>query len=148
MAIKSLYRAQAFGPGADMWVIPSKETSALVQKMDWYLNFQLARAHAHAAQEPAPQLLALVNENQLQSLTDRPQHPEALMIAAEHTFPTKTVVEAPLKNKKSWAEHIHNVWLQMGTPSLRVFLPNGIDAEEFKELWPGPTQHDVTVVPY
>ena len=148
MAIKSLYRAQAFGPGSDMWVIPSKESSNLNQKMDWYLNFQLSKAHDHQSQSLSPQLRSLLNANQLQMLADSPAHTGALMLSAEHSFPTKTVIEVPFDNKKKWVEHIHVTWQNLGQPALRVFLPSPLSPDEFKDLWPGPAAHDVLVVPF
>jgi hypothetical protein len=148
LAIQILYRAQAFGPGNELWVIPGGTNTPLFKKMDWYLNFQISRARTHKSEELAPQLKTIMTESQLQSLAPHHEESTALMVAAEHHFPTKKVIEVPVKkNKESWAKDIQEIWSGLNKPSLRVFLPPQISAEEFKSFWPGPKNEDVMVVP-
>jgi hypothetical protein len=145
MAVQTLYRAQAFGPGAEMWVVPANETSPILKKMDWYLNFQLSKAHHHQTEQLAPQLRSILNENQLQDFAPAAADKPPLMIAAESFFPTQTIVETPIT--KNWIENIQKIWTGMNRPTLRIFLPTQISAEEFKSKWSGPATEDVTVVP-
>lgn len=148
MAIQILYRAQAFGPGSDIWILPENEKSPLLKKMDWYLNFQLTRARWHKREEPPPQLKNILNENNLPNFSQEIPAKAPLMIVAENHLPVKAVIEVPGAAKaRSWVEQIHKLWDKFEHPQLRVFLPANITVDEFKEAWPGPTNKDILLVP-
>ncbi len=147
MAIATLNRAQAFGPGSDLWVIPDKSNFTFFSKLDWYLNFQLTRAHLHRPQILAPQLKNISNENSLPSFDIELKSSAPLMISAEMGLPTKIVVEMPLNSEPTtWIIDAHQTWLKLDRPTLRVFLPGTIDMAEFKAKWPGKNTEDITVV--
>jgi hypothetical protein len=146
LAIKTLSRAQAFSHGAQMWVTAQPEASPLYKKMDWYLNFQLSKAQFRKKAELSPQLITFLNENKLDMLAQAKSAPDILLISAAKNFPTKFVVVNKLKDKKKWVQELHQTWLGLERPELRVFLPTDFTADEFKTNWPKGAADDITVV--
>lgn len=153
-----LYRSQAFGPGSHLWFIAGPSTSsntkkqskypALTNKIDWYLNFQLTRSRQHKPHVFSNTLKNIINENNLPTFTKEISEPKPLMIIAKEQFPTSAVIEMPVpKNMQSWPQNIHDIWQRFEQPSLRVFLPEEISAEEFKALWPKSNKVEMTLVP-
>lgn len=150
-----LYRSQAFGPGSQLWFIAGansseieKTKSSLTNKIDWYLNFQLTKAHKHKPQHFSNSLKSIVSENNLPSFTTTGSAPQPLMIVASEQLPTSAVIEVPIpEHAASWPKSVHEIWKKFGQPSLRVFLPPKISAEEFKTLWPDSSTAEMTIVP-
>lgn len=150
-----LYRSQAFGPGSQLWFIAgsnrSKENTkhpTITSKIDWYLNFQLTRARKHKPYTFSNTLKSIINENNLPTFTIEHSDPNPLMIIAKEQFPTTAVIEVPLsENTKKWPKSIHEIWQKLEEPSLRVFLPQEISAEEFKTVWPKSSPVEMTIVP-
>lgn len=157
MGVHILYRAQAFGPGSQLWFIASHKieknqsqvmTSPFISKMDWYLNFQLTRAHLHVSRSYASELKSILNENQIPDFGVDKQTQTPLMVMAKEQFPTTAIIDIPLPDaKEEWPKLIHKTWSSLETPTLRVFLPPEITADEFEAHWPKQKEYEMTVVP-
>ncbi|MCB0350346.1 MAG: hypothetical protein KDD38_04125 [Bdellovibrionales bacterium] len=148
MAISTLNRAQAFGAGCDLWIIPEKNNFSFFNKLDWYLNFQLTKSHLHESQSLSPQLKSITNENQLPQFHIELEKTAPLLVSAEIGLPTKRVVEIPSSDEaKPWTTRVYNVWANLDRPTLRVFLPTNINVDDFKTNWPGSKTEDLTIVP-
>lgn len=149
MSLQVLFRAKAFGPGSDLWLVPDPDKSADVRKMDWYLNFQLAKARTQKNQEMAPELKNILIQNEWPELRPGNKDQQALMIAANPFLPTQMVVMVPSQKQFSqWVAQAKKVWAGLGRPSVRIFLPEGESPDTMKELWPSSDQLDqITIVP-
>lgn len=148
MAVSALNRAQAFSGECDLWIVPDKTNFNLFSKLDWYLNFQLTRASMHQSQAISPQLKNLIHENRLPNFYQAPPKNSALMVSAELGLPTKTIIEIPsLEDLSLWPKTVHEKWLNLDRPNLRVFLPNSLSLENFNKHWPGTKHEDIDVVP-
>lgn len=150
MSFQTLYRAKSFGPGADLWIVPEGASSPLAKKIDWYLNFQIARAELHEPRPVSPELKKVIVENDL----GLPEHStpanSPLLVAADRHFPTPRIIE--LKTQPSlqgWVGRIQEIWTRLGRPKLRVFLPNDLSPEEFQKIWQTPLKQgeELTLVP-
>ena len=151
MGLQILNRAQAFQPGCDLWVVPNEPENAVLQKMDWYLNFQLTRAHAHHTAELPQQIRFIMTENQMPEFHEKPLNTAPLMIAASRGLPTKRVVEISQPQSQSqsaqeWSDNVYKVWLDLDRPTMRIFLPQLINLNELKEHWKGSPHDDIQVV--
>lgn len=160
MAIQNFNRAQAFGPGSDLWIIPNHESTDLLRKIDWYLNFQLSRAQNHKTQPLAPQIKSIIAENGLPEFSPLQEETFALpiMVASENGFPSKKIIEIPFpvrdnertkprEKHKLWLKSIYRIWNDLDKPTLRVFLPSEMTPEQFRSEWPGSPQDNVIVIP-
>jgi len=148
MAVQILNRAQAFASGSDLWVVPDGDENPLLKRMDWYLNFQMSRARRHISHDISPQLKTIINDNTMPNFLPELPEKTALMIASENHFPVKTIVEIPRANKvEAWVEKVHEIWLKLDRPALRVFLPNKITPAEYQDFWPGGKADPISLVP-
>jgi hypothetical protein len=154
MSFQTLYRAKSFGPGADLWVVPEGANAPMAKKVDWYLNFQMARAELHEMRPISPELKKVIVENDLELPEPKSEAGAPLLIAADQHFPTSKIVEMKIHSSlQGWVEQIQNLWLKLNRPKLRVFLPNDLTPEEFQKLWSGNSKtqlregEELTLVP-
>lgn len=136
MSFQTLYRAKAFGPGADLWILPDSKSSPMAKKIDWYLNFQIARSELHVVRPISPELKKVIVENDLglPDVENRTNPP--LLVAADTHFPTSKIIELKVQaSLQGWVEQIQSLWLKLRKPRLRVFLPNDLTPEDFQKLW-------------
>ena len=149
MGFQTLYRAKAFGSGADLWVVPEPEESEISSRIDWYLNFQIAKSKVHKKKEIGNQLEESIRKHSLR-LPKVPNSSEApLLLASEQRFPNRMVVEVKSKPAKDWILEVENLWSKLDRPRLRVFLPKELTPEKFQTLWQsalGPSD-EITLVP-
>ncbi|OFZ12422.1 MAG: hypothetical protein A2Z20_06655 [Bdellovibrionales bacterium RBG_16_40_8] len=147
MAINIMLRAQSFVPGCDLWIISRDDRSGLYRKIDWYLNFQLTKAHNHKTEESASQLKTIISENNMPNFSPELISPAALMVVAEDHFPVKSIIEiAAVVSPAIWVKQVHQIWTSIGKPTLRVFLPQKISADEFKLNWSDSENNEIYLV--
>lgn len=149
MATQSLFKAGAFGAGADLWIIPHGSQSKWSPKIDWYLNFLLTRAKRHQPQNVSPALMAITRENELEVEHYFDAQNKPLLITSELRFPNKQVVELPAESDhQKWYQMAYEIWQSMNEPTLRVFLPDDSSETDFQKLWPGDLKTEfITLVP-
>lgn len=148
MPIQKLAKAGAMGLGSELWVVPNPEASAWARKIDWYLNFQIAKAHQHRFPDLAPELIKVLQENEISWMKDFVQN-QTLMVATQSRLPAQQVVRIPFLNDKTeWMNRARRVWEDLGRPRLRLFLPSEIGEAEVLQLWPGGGMNtELTFVP-
>lgn len=150
MGFQTLYRAKAFGSGSDLWIVPDPEESEIASRIDWYLNFQIAKSKVHETKKMSPSLEESIQTHdlvlpQIVKVEDAP-----LLIASEQRFPNRMVVEMKVREKpKAWIDEIQKLWAQLDRPKLRVFLPRDLSPEEFQKQWQAPLNpsDEITLVP-
>lgn len=149
MAIQTLYRAGAYGSGADLWVLPDLSVSHWARSIDWHLNYQISKAKLHLTKNLSEELQDMVQVGLIEPTVIKVDGPSPLMVASPHRLPNKQVVVLPeITHHKDWLNLAFQVWTQLARPSLRIFLPPEFELSEFQKLWPGSTEsHDLTLVP-
>lgn len=136
MALQKLSDPMAFASGADLWLLPNAEHSHWTRKMDWYLNFQGARALSHQAPALAPGLIQLLKEEELAMPTTSAELKTPLMVSTSHRLPARYTVQLTFDGKlKNWIKQAHDVWQQMGRPATRIFLPIGESFSDGMAAW-------------
>ncbi len=126
-----------FAPGADLWIIPERKSSKLVQKMDWYLNFQIAKSVQHQSQTLSQNVLEILKACALNGYDFAPDaSADALMILSSQTLPNRWVMVLKGSDEtESWFKTAATKWKKMNSPSIRLFLPQGLHRSEALKLW-------------
>jgi hypothetical protein len=146
MALQQLNHAQAFSPGSDLWVLHDDAANPVLSKLDWYLNFQITRARNHQPKDLAPNLRAVLTENAIPSNENKADKNQPLLIRAGAQLPTHFVMIVPAKDLKKWSETVHEKWLHMQKPKLRIFLPLKMSLEQFGQNWTKDELSELSVV--
>lgn len=128
--------ANAMAPGADLWIVPERKKSAFTQKIDWYLNFQIARSVQHQSKMLSPIVTQILESCELKGYSFYPEEAEALLILSTHNLPNRWVMV--LKGSEDmdyWLNTALQKWRGLNSPSLRVFLPEGAKLADVNKLW-------------
>lgn len=150
MGFQTLYRAKAFGPGSDLWVLPEPEESEIATRIDWYLNFQIAKSKIHKTRKVGAQIEEVIKAHDLCFPEIKLEDDAPLLISSEQRFPNRMVVEIKVQPKvEVWVENIQTLWAKLDRPKLRVFLPREMSPEQFQKAWKSPLNpsDEVTLVP-
>lgn len=151
MAVKTvlLGSSNAFSEGSHLWCIPSIESSSWGQKLDWLLNFQISRANAwtkpQLTKEQRDQLVVYGVQFQELALPE----PRPLLLSAIRHLPAQWVLCQQSVELDPWLQGLQKVWLDLGQPSLRIFLPKGTATDTPSALmksWKGNESLEVTFV--
>ncbi|MEK6554448.1 MAG: hypothetical protein AABZ31_04340 [Bdellovibrionota bacterium] len=103
MAFQTLYRAKSFGPGSNLWIVPPPEESDVARRIDWYLNFQMAKSKKHVRFEMHNDLKKLIEDHSLR-LPELPNAENApLMISASNSFPCDMIVQLKHEDENKWS---------------------------------------------
>lgn len=128
--------SMAFSSGARAWIVPEASKSIWSRQIDWYLNFVLAKSERHKSPELKSEFKQLLEEEGLPApeIIHRPMMP--VMVASENRLPVHHVIRVMKSDRPSdWIDSIIQIWTDMGRPLLRVFLPQGMTKDAFKERW-------------
>lgn len=131
----------ALSPGVQLWFIPPLEASPWSKRIDWYLGFQIRRAKPHKPANFSSELHELVESLEVDVPTMRLTKDAPLMIASEMLLPNHQTVVVPLNDSEDtslaqWTVSCHRIWLGLGQPSARVFLPEKLSVQAFAAKWP------------
>src|SRR5437868_1774620 len=128
--------ASAFNPGSDLWIVPDSPHCRWTQKLDWYLNFQIVKNQRHLSPEIRNFTKLIQKDTGLETYEHTVVKNAPLMITSEAFFPNKWVVVVPMTgNFSAWVREASNIWENLKNPSLRVFLPTGLNAGSFNKEW-------------
>lgn len=137
MSIYAVTKAKAFEGGSDLWVSPEPEVSELTKELNWYTNFLTSRMIYHRPQTVSPVLADILAKNEIEFLGSPPETPDRFLLCTEHVVPNKLLLVLPYKGGlKSWLKQAHRVWQELGQPTVRIFLPKGVDVDQFSKAWP------------
>lgn len=138
MGLQNLTETTAFAPGAQLWILPDPKVSHWARKIDWYLNFQIARAERHLPPVLEPGLLQLLKDEDLAAPTTAGNNESPLLLSSGHRLPAGQTVEISFTGDFShWLARAAGVWRDLGHPMLRLFLPRGTTPAQAEALWPG-----------
>lgn len=126
--------AQAFLPGHDLWFIPEELPKAFQSSLDWYLNFQLSKSQRLEKAKRSPELekiLAATGQNFPPQSSDS----APVVIPSSHLLPCRWVAMSSLKHLESWTASAQQLWASLGKPKVKIFLPEGHDAQVLMKVW-------------
>lgn len=131
-----LSAASALNPGSDLWIVPDPSNSRWVVKLDWYLNFQIMQSGRHHAAALSRDVQQLLTEIDWSSPAVKVPNKAPLMISVDNRLPARWLVVVPSPEPLSdWIGRLLEVWGGLRKPSLRIFLPTGLQAGPFTEAW-------------
>lgn len=140
MGVTLVPRVQALGPGADLWVIGSPESSSWALKIDWELNFQVLRASRHVKPAISTELADVISRTGLEMHETRLRSP-ALLVASDLNLPCRWVLSMTEWNPNE----IKQAWQDLGMPAVRLFLPPSLSVDSWEGQW-GDVSGDFQVV--
>lgn len=147
MAMQKLADSMAFASGASLWLMPSAKDSIWARRVDWYLNFLAGRAVQHRTPTIDPDFVKLLADEQLKPPTLLEGRKGPLLIASGHRLPAEQAVQIEFNgNTAEWISSVRKVWLDLGKPSARIFLPQGMDGSSLTAAWPEHESASMTVV--
>ena len=136
MSTSILSQAGRFNPGSELWIVPPIQISRQTLQIDWYLNFQISQARLRKKATCSPELSEVLKLTELDFIEDIKSKNNCFMIAAAQQLPCRFVVVIDFDDDlKSWTKDLHQTWIGLGQPSLRVFLPPEITANKWSAAW-------------
>lgn len=128
--------ASAFNPGHDLWIVPGTENSRWTLRLDWYLNFQVTRAGRHESRALPAEIDGILREIEWRPEAPAVDAKATLLVSCEDRLPARWVAVVPdTKDLGDWTARIEAVWRNLKQPSLKIFLPTGLQAGTFSEEW-------------
>lgn len=125
-----------FDAGSDLWIVPERQNSLLVQQLDWYLNFQISKSAQHQPPSVSNAVIDILKNCALEGYDWAPRENDALLILASPFVPARWVmVLKDSDHLENWVRAAVEKWKNMQSPSVRVFLPHGVSAAQFEPLW-------------
>ncbi len=116
---------------AKLWVFPQPERSQWLKKLDWYMEFQVARASIHKQIEFPPALLELAAHYEVDPPKIRVLPEAPLLVATTDLLPTHKTVVIPYKDEPvQWLNQIFGLWERLMKPRLRIFLPTQVNVHD------------------
>ena len=136
MAITSISHASSLNPGSDLWVLPMLDQSHWARQIDWYLNFQLSHASRHKESERPQMVIEWLNACDIKAPRFLVPTHKRWLIPSSMLLPNRWVMMMDADvDSGIWVEQIAKCWLDMGKPTLRVFLPPQLSKDEFDKIW-------------
>lgn len=131
-----LSAASSLNPGQDLWVLPDKESSRWIMRLDWYLNFQIHRASRHKSFRRSPELNQLLENVEWSLPEEQLSEGQPVLFSCEGHLPARWVALVPgSENLPRWVAKLHSLWQGLGEPRFRVFLPPDGGSAEFSAAW-------------
>lgn len=131
-----LSTASAFSSGHDLWVVSDRTHSRWALRLDWYLNFQMLQGERRKSHQLAEPVKALLEESGLPQPRTSITESAPLLISADGRLPARWVLFLPMDGASDeWVNRLASVWTKLQKPSMRVFLPTGVDGLPFTEEW-------------
>lgn len=135
MASQEISHANLLSPGADLWVVPERKNSLLAQKLDWYLNFQIAKSAQHQSRPLPQRVTEILKKCALQNYDWIEQSKDSLMVLSNHVFPNRWVlVVRGSDDITAWLGDIFERWQKLNFPTLRIFLPKEASRGDFEKV--------------
>jgi hypothetical protein len=137
--VTSLTKSNAFNPGSDLWVIPDLVESAISQRIDWYLNFQIHRFLVHSKKEISQALKEIMTQCELKDLdfiSNNKKKNYGLLISSCHLLPNRWIycLNVSSIGASQWVQNSFDVWSKLNQPSIRYVLPKTLSSVEFSPL--------------
>lgn len=135
MSVQVLTQISAHNPGHDLWILPLnfRKTSAL--RVDWLMNFQRARAETYLPERIDSELVEFLKETEL-PIFDNQTPNTPLMIVPRSSIPARWIVYFDFVDATpELSQQVDQLWICLGKPSVRIFLPEPVTSQEFQRKW-------------
>ena len=137
MKLKVLSQASALTPSAPLWILPPPGASHWMRKLDWYLNGLYAHKEMHQPKSLPTGLQVILREENLEIEDVKVSESSAVLIASGFHLPnTQTVVLPFHGDLQNWLIQAHGIWKQLGSASVRLFLPRKQSVDTLPQYWP------------
>jgi len=132
MAIEKLHPFHALKSGSQVWFIPEKNISGWTRFLDWHINFLIAQTNQKTKRDLSGVLKGILTEENIQlDLNLKNQYEQTLLSTHNYLPNTSTVMIRNFQDPKSWTEQIMLGLKQLKPKSARIFLPKGVDVNQF-----------------
>lgn len=133
--VQILSSTQALLPGADLWILPHPEVSAISRSVDWYLNFQMSRGLQNKPRRRSDTLESLLRTIKWALPATMEPSESPLLIAASGRLPAQWVLMP-----SRWTTNLE--FLHQAAPlkpqRVRLFLPATLSPDVFRATTAGP----------
>lgn len=147
MDIHSLPKNNALSPGAQLWIMADLSHSQWSQQIDWYIQFQMVEVLRRSKKTFSKELSSLLNETSSDYYEINVSKTAPLLLATENYLPNKKILQVSLtKDNPSWIKKCHQLWLKLGSPSVRFFLPDSFHHKELYQFWPTADMKNLSFV--
>jgi hypothetical protein len=134
MSIEKLHPFHALKSGSQVWFIPEKNISGWTRFLDWHINFLIAQSNQKSKCDLSGVLKGILSEEEIHLNLDLKKSYEQTLLSTQNYLPnTSTVMIRDFQDIKSWTEQIVLGLKQLKPRSVRIFLPKGVDANQFIE---------------
>lgn len=135
--LKALPTRCALIKGADLWVLSDPKHSTWNKYIDWHLQFQLRKSRSSPLKSPdtkhIAQYLPPHYNISLKTFTWSAPQPLPLLIKSSDWLSNRWILE--LGHHSQWMDKIHQIWLLLEKPCLRIFIPQFLTVEQLKKQW-------------
>ncbi len=163
--MKTISPAQAFKSGADLWIVSDPEHSSWSYKIDWHTGFLMRKIKSQKIKSISTEARASLEKTykelkeQLKNLPpykekkqkapeisnwksltksiypDFPTSPKShpILVESSFYFPNLWTVELPYTPE--WLSGAYQIWHSLNRPTLRIFTPQPITAEDIERKW-------------
>jgi hypothetical protein len=136
MGISVLSLASRLNAGSDLWAMPSVASSQQTLQIDWYLNFQISQAQFRMPRQRAPELQRILDQVEWSVEEKMTFNQKALLVSASNSLPCRWIVAlGNSEDLSGWTKDLFDIWKNLGKPSLRVFLPPKVAANDWFSIW-------------
>jgi hypothetical protein len=147
LEINVLSQTSALTAGAELWIIPDSEQSNWARQIDWYLNFQIARAISFEQHPPSKELLALTTHFEVAMPTIKVTKGAPTLIHSSNFLPNLNTLILPFQNnEKEWLQNSFEVWDNLKHPILRIFCPPHVQQDQIRAKFEKLAGKAMTVV--
>lgn len=126
-------KPSALSSGDSFWIVVGQPNEFWPSYLDWSLNFQYSRWRAKIEPDLAPELKAILLEEEMAPLQVPKTNPKQCLVAAKHLLPCEYVnfFACSVTDTQAWLPQAAQIWRGLNKPSLRIF--SGPEAN--KNLW-------------
>ena len=132
MAIEKIHPFHALKSGAQVWFIPEKNISLWTKFLDWHINFLIAQSNQKTKRDLSGILKGILSEENIElDLNLKKEYEQTLLSTSDYLPNISTVMIRNFEDINSWTEQIHLGLKQLKPKSARIFLPKGVDVNQF-----------------
>ena len=137
MNTKVLPQSNSLISGSNLWVLPQPQMSRWCTQMDWYMGGLITNAEERKPHSISNPLNKILTDEEIPVPIIKLNKNAPLLISSESFLPNKkTVIVEYDGSVKDWTNAIVEIWTQLQTPTLRVFLPSTVSSSHFLDQLP------------
>jgi hypothetical protein len=131
IAITRMSAENALSPGTKLWLTFQGQHSGWTKKLDWYLNFAIARWQNHIPLRQSPELKSLLADEDIDCPDSKLNSGASLLISSREVFPNEQLII--LADTAEMLKQIPQVVAQLQAAVVRIFMADNVDVEKFEK---------------